>query len=80
MEKNISCFTDIMSMSISKPLTLENIFDFVCDVGIVDSALFNMQTVGSCDVTIKMFFYHGCGDMVFKRLLSRYWLVWDRLD
>ena len=64
--KNISCFIDVVC--VSKPLTSENIFDFVCDVEIVDCALFNLQTVVvSCNVTIKMFFDNGCGDMVIKK-------------
>ena len=43
---------------------------FVCDVEIVDCALFNLQTVFvSCNVTIKMFFDNGCGDIMIKKVL-----------
>ena len=64
--KKISCFAD--TVFVSAPLTEENIFDFVCEVEIVDSALFNLQTVFiSCNVTVKMFFDNGCGDMIVKK-------------
>ena len=64
--RNISCFTSIVC--VAKPLSSGNVFDgLVTEPEIVESAIFQLQTIVVGGISLKLFFDNGCGDMVVKR-------------
>ena len=67
--KNISCFSEMISISktIGKSLNVFN--DFSIDPEIPDSAIFQLQAVEVNGVKLDLSFGSGCGDLIVKNCI-----------
>jgi hypothetical protein len=65
--KNIACFSGTVLVNRPLPSADSKFGDLDCQPDVVEHAIFQFQTIKVGDVTLRLFFDTGCGDMVIRK-------------
>ena len=65
--KKISCFSHVVGTSTFSGQNLNNFKNYQTEPEIVESAIFQLQTIEVDGIKLNLFFDSGCGDMIIKK-------------